>query len=90
MTSKRALGANYTSRFDDVAETHFGLGRVYFLLKKYAKANEEFDKALKIQSFDSLYLVWKGLALYYLIINCKDFSQKKKLGKELEQSLSRK
>jgi tetratricopeptide (TPR) repeat protein len=53
---------------DDLHEAYFGLAKIYFHLNRLDVAYDCIFKAVKIRPTDHVYLLWKGLILYYLAL----------------------
>lgn len=51
---------------DDLHEAYFGLAKIYFHLNRLDVAYDCIFKAVKIRPVDLVYLLWKGLILFYL------------------------
>jgi tetratricopeptide (TPR) repeat protein len=52
---------------DDLHEAYFGLAKIYFHLNRLDVAYDCIFKAVKIRPTDQVYLLWKGLILFYLV-----------------------
>jgi tetratricopeptide (TPR) repeat protein len=77
----------------DCHEAHFGLAKIYYHLQKYDFALESIRKAVNIRPNDDIYLLWKGLILYYYItykLNIHDLDKDRCTHciKECEKSLN--
>jgi len=65
---------------DELHEAYFGLAKIYFHLNRLDVAYDCIFKAVKIRPSDHVYLLWKGLILFYLVSVCslEYFEQPKK------------
>jgi tetratricopeptide (TPR) repeat protein len=61
---------------DEMHEAYFGLAKIYFHLNRLDVAYDCIYKAVKFRPQDSVYLLWKGLILFYIL-------QLNQLGKQL-------
>jgi len=65
----RIFFRNLIKKSDACHEAYFGLAKIYYHLKKYEYALEHVRKAISNRPHDYLYLLWKGLILYFLLIS---------------------
>jgi tetratricopeptide (TPR) repeat protein len=61
----KSLIANHPD--DDCHEAFFGLAKIYFHLNRLDAAYECIAKATRMRSNDKIYVLWKGLILFYIV-----------------------
>jgi tetratricopeptide (TPR) repeat protein len=64
---------------DELHEAYFGLAKIYFHLNRLDAAYDCIFKAAQIRPTDQVYLLWKGLILFYIVsIASLDYFQNSK------------